>query len=391
MRAEVERVLGAIRTKDIVETLSSLVRIRSENPPGDNPEIAYFIHKFLEESGFSPRIIPASLKGVTMYNVLCSLGGAPVLVLNAHHDTVPAGEGWTKDPFVPTIEGDKIFGRGTCDTKGSLACMMHAFKALSLVEDDLQGGVLLMAVADEEGDASHGTRYLLEKGFVKGKYAIVGEATALDIIVARKGVLWLKVKIYGKSAHGSLPRAGRNAIQGAVEAIRRLSEIDLGIREHPVLKRPTYNVGTIKGGIKVNVVPDYCEFTVDFRLLPGTDTSFIVKQVESLLSEVCEERDLRFELEVMFSAPPHEVDTSSPLVKAIDWAVTQIRGSPPKKLGRAGSSDVVFLGKMMDAVDLGCSGGRAHGPDEYARVSSLEPTAKAYALTALKLLFLGER
>ena len=199
------------------------------------------------------------------------------VMLTPHLDVVPAPE---KD-FTPRIKQGKMYGRGTCDTKGSVAAFFSAFLELAQKgKRPRETEVLFVGLVDEEfGQA--GSRMLAQKG-PKGDLAIAGEPTGLQVVTAHKGNLWLQLKTKGKSAHGSTPQHGRNAINTMAPILEYLFgdyPNNLGLRTHPLLGPPTVSVGKISGGTQPNVVPNECVIDLDRRTIPGETEASVKKEL----------------------------------------------------------------------------------------------------------------
>ena len=235
------------------------------------------------------------------------------IMLTPHLDVVPAPE---KD-FTPRVRKGKMYGRGTCDTKGSVAAFFTAF--LELAQKGGRPGeteILFVGLVDEEfGQA--GSRMLAQKG-PKGDLAIAGEPTGLQVVTAHKGNLWLQLKTKGKSAHGSTPQHGRNAIDAMTPILEFLFgeyPKDLNSRTHPLLGSPTVSVGKIRGGSQPNVVPDECVIDLDRRTIPGeTETS-----VKKELIEAFRERDIplpEFSKSRSVPCPPLDTDPNLPFCQS---------------------------------------------------------------------------
>jgi acetylornithine deacetylase/succinyl-diaminopimelate desuccinylase-like protein len=206
------------------------------------------------------------------------------VVLAPHMDTV--GNVATPDSlFRPTKKGDSLFGRGACDTKGSIAAMLTAL--LNVARSPArpkETEIIFAALVDEENNQG-GSRALVADGF-RADLAIVGEPTRLKVITAHKGDLWLTLRTRGKAAHGSQPELGRNAVHAMARVVEFL-ETDYAERlvkkRHPVLGPPTINVGSIRGGTQPNIVPEYCEISVDRRTIPGETNAAVMRELRSLL------------------------------------------------------------------------------------------------------------
>jgi acetylornithine deacetylase/succinyl-diaminopimelate desuccinylase family protein len=214
------------------------------------------------------------------------------VILAPHTDTVPA------ESFVPAKKGNRLFGRGACDTKGSLAAMFTALSAVAKSSSrPAETEIVLAALVDEENGQS-GSRALTRSGF-RGDLAIVGEPTELRIITAHKGDVWLTVETRGKAAHGSTPHLGVNAVREmarVVDVVETAYARQLAKRKHRVLGSPTVNVGSIRGGSQPNIVPDSCRIEIDRRTLPGETAAGVLKEIRALLrahkarAEVCDQK-----------------------------------------------------------------------------------------------------
>ena len=162
--------------------------------------------------------------------------------------------------------------------KGGISSFLHALSLIDRSNIHLdQGTVILHLVSDEESHGHQGTGFLTDKKMIRGDAAIIGEPTDLEPVISQKGALWLRISTKGKSAHGSRPHAGINAIEKMKKAIDQLRSISLE-EEHPLLGKPTFNIGTIQGGTKINMVPERCEIELDRRMLPGEEKEQILRE-----------------------------------------------------------------------------------------------------------------
>lgn len=269
----------------VIQTLASLVSINSVNSsyeggPGER-EIATWIRNFFEKRGievWEQEVFP------NRRNVIARLPGRDAsrrVILEAHTDTVSV-QGMTIPPFEPRIADEKMFGRGSCDTKAGLAAMMHA--VASLHEDGIQPPceVWLAAVVDEEF-SYRGVVKLCEG--LTGHAALVAEPTGLRAVIASKGVLRWRIAVRGKAAHSGKPHLGVNAINHMARVILAIEEDHqrLATQAHPLLGPATVNVGVIHGGVQVNFVPDTCTIEIDRRLLPGETVEAVLAHYQALL------------------------------------------------------------------------------------------------------------
>ena len=235
------------------------------------------------------------------------------VMLTPHMDVVPA----TPDAFVPKIKNGCLYGRGACDTKGSIASFFHAFLRLAKERNRPKNTeIIFVGLVDEEfGQA--GSRTLAQKG-PKANLAIAGEPTNLKVVSAHKGNLWIKLSTQGKAAHGSTPQYGRNAINGMSPILDTLTNEYpklLSERKHPLLGSPTISVGTIRGGSQPNVVPDSCEIDIDRRTIPGETDESVKKEMKNLFRKL-KIKSPEFSATRSVPCPPLDTDPSLPIVQS---------------------------------------------------------------------------
>jgi succinyl-diaminopimelate desuccinylase len=296
-----------------IELTQELVNINSENPPGNEKQIAKFIYDYLDSLK-----IPAELMKIekNRFNVVGALGKGNGLMLNGHLDTVPVGDlkKWRYDPFSGKVVDGKLYGMGASDMKGGVAAMLAAVKTLA--REEYKRKLLLTFVADEEAN-SKGSTYLIKKrgSLLKDvKYGVIGEPREMDIGIANKGIAEFKVKFFGKSAHGSKPELGDNAILKASKFVQKINKLSKNLKiKDSLLGKGTINVGTIRGGVKVNVVPDFCEVELDRRIVPGETPQIALSQIRNLLKEFGE----KAEIEIINGRLPLKISKKSLIVKLL--------------------------------------------------------------------------
>ncbi|MFH0771516.1 MAG: M20 family metallopeptidase [Candidatus Omnitrophota bacterium] len=365
-----------VNKKRLIKLTQDLIRINSENPPGNETTIAAFIHRYLKKLGLKPKIYSFYPRRDNVLAVLSFrsevVSGAKAinrpLLITPHLDTVPAGRGWTFGPFSGTRDKGKIYGRGATDCKGNLAVSLEVLN--SLVEDkvSLENDVIFLASADEEAGSGKGLVPFLEKGIIKPAFALVLDSDEFNIISAQKGLIHFKVKVCGRKAHGAYPERGINAIDKAIVLIEALKKTRLTFSRHQFLKPPTINIGTIHGGDKVNMVADWCEFEVDLRFLPGMEA-------RKILSEIRKSFDKKYkgyQIQVDDIQTPYEIEGSHPLVRSLKDAARGIVEKSCVK-GSEGATVITFFKKKnIPAVATGYgSSGCAHATNEYARINDL--------------------
>lgn len=357
-----------VNKKRLIKTIQKLISLDSQNPPGDESRVAGFVGAYLKALGLKVKTYTFSPKRV---NVLATLEGknrAKSLLLTPHLDTVPAGKSWKKPAFCAKIIGNKIYGLGTTDCKGNLASLLEAINAL--VEDGvrLDYNLIFAATADEESGSGLGLIPLLKRGILKADAAVVLDADDFEIVITQKGLMHLKVRIHGKKAHGAYPWLGVNAIDIAARIIVDLKKQNKIFPKNKYLHQPTINTGTIKGGDKVNVVSDWCEFELDFRFLPGS----CAKELLSSLRKTITRYTKNFKIEIQGIQNPYYIDPRHPLVGSLVSAMRNLK-IKPRISGSEGATVITFFKERnIPALATGFgTEGCAHIADEYAYLDNL--------------------
>jgi len=288
------------------------------------------------------------------------------ILLAPHVDTVDVMD---EKQLVPRQKNARLYGRGACDTKGSVAAM------LSAVMEIAQSGkrpasteIIFVGLVDEE-IGQGGSRAIAASG-LKADLAIVGEPTRLEVVTAHKGNLWLKLETRGKAAHGARPDLGRNAVHEmsrVVDLLETRYARQLRRRRHPLLGHATVNVGTIQGGVQTNIVPAACAITIDRRTLPGEVDAGIWREIWALLRQ----SGLSAALASTKSAPCMPMETSSrlPLVRAFLRTAGQAR---PMGVDYFCDASVLAHGGIPSIVFGPGDIAQAHTADEWISISQLE-------------------
>ncbi|MEY4385517.1 MAG: Acetylornithine deacetylase [Verrucomicrobiota bacterium] len=288
------------------------------------------------------------------------------ILLAPHLDTVPG----VQTQFEPVTKQGRLYGRGACDTKGSVAAMYSAMCELAHGDRRPKETEIIFAGLCDEESAQAGSRALVASGF-KADLAIVGEPTKLSVVTAHKGSLWIRFTTRGKSAHGATPQFGKNAVHAmapVIEAIEGDYREQLAKRaKHPLLGQPTSSLGSICGGSQPNIVPDACSIEVDRRTVPGETEASVMREIKELLQV----RKLKAEVELLKCAPclPMEADTKLPLVQQF--------------MRSAGQTKPLGVHYFCDAAVLAAGGtpsvvfgpgdiAQAHTVDEWIELDQLE-------------------
>lgn len=255
---------------EAIELTRTLIRFNTVNPPGEERACAQYLGRLLEEAGFRLSYHEFAERRTSLVARIGGSADRPPLCFTGHLDTVPLGAmPWAGDPFAADTDNGKLYGRGSSDMKSGVAAFVTAMRVLAPRLGRGPGVMLIITAGEETG--AEGAAHLARLQNVLGRAGaiVVAEPTANYPLIGHKGALWLKACTRGVTAHGSMPERGVNAIHKAAEAIRRLQQFDFGVQPHAALGRPTLNVGTVRGGINVNSVPDAAEIGIDIRTLPG--------------------------------------------------------------------------------------------------------------------------
>jgi acetylornithine deacetylase/succinyl-diaminopimelate desuccinylase-like protein len=348
----------------VVDLCQALVQIPSENPSGSTVShgeeaIARFVGEFLESLGAEVEFEEIGPGRPNVYGLWPVPPGTNHRLLFAPHlDTVTV-DGMTIDPFLAQRLEGKLYGRGSSDTKGSMAAMLWALKSVDLSK--LKVAVGFAGLADEEFEQLGAQACAARK---MADFAIVGEPTNLDVVYTHKGTAWIEIETRGKSVHASLPETGVNAIDRMTDTLKLLHERFLHIcpvEPDPVLGKPTLSTGRIRGGAKINVVPDRCYAEIDIRILPGQ---------ESMATAVAE-----FFEQNQVPAFVTSIKTSAPLYTSPDNPfISNFIALGSKLTGANWFCDAAFFAlEGTPAIAIGPGSiAQAHTADEFIDVAELE-------------------
>jgi succinyl-diaminopimelate desuccinylase len=388
---ENQTLLSFVREGDVVKFCQEIIRIKSVNPPGDELPAAEYVASNLKKIGLEVEVIKHSPTRASVLARLKSVHKKPALLYNGHLDTVPVGlEKWVHDPFEGVVSEGKVRGRGSADMKGGLAALLVAAKVLVEARMPLQGDLIIAATAGEEVDSLGATAVAARSDLGPVQAVVIPEPSYNDIFIAEKGAFWLELTTEGKTAHGSMPEMGRNAIMMMVTLIKELEKMSFPYKEHPLLGGFSQSINTIMGGVKTNVVPDQCAVTVDMRTVPGQNHRAILKQVEGLIEGLSKRiPDFKASVRVTNDRAPVETSPAEPVVQAFADVVAEVAGERPVPKGVRYYTDAVAFVPALKAPMIICGPGDAklaHQPNEYVEISKLVQAAQIYTLAAAKLL-----
>jgi acetylornithine deacetylase len=363
----------------LIRLLADLVAIPSVNPMGrgksgpgySEHDVAAYVAAYLRRHGVETGVSDVT-PGRPNVTGFIDAGAEKTLLLEAHSDTVQA-ESMMIPPFTPELRDGRLYGRGSCDTKGSLAAFLHGVCSHLDAGGRFRFNVIMLAAADEEYQFK-GARHAVAHG-LKADFGIVGEPTGLRIVRAHKGVTRWRIVTRGVAAHSAYPERGENAIYAMGHLLGRLEEYGKALRgsaPHPLLGSPSLSAGVIEGGQAVNIVPDRCTVEVDRRTLPEESTEEVLGAVRRALEAV---PGWEFE-------PPHlavagmEVPEESPLVRLLSGAIGGICGDVHVEAAQYATDAGIYNGAGIPSVVFGPGDiAQAHTGEEWIDLENLHAAA----------------
>jgi acetylornithine deacetylase/succinyl-diaminopimelate desuccinylase-like protein len=391
--------------------LAELVKVPSDNPPGDCAPHAVRAKALLEELGFAveahpvPRDLAQACGMVSATNLIVRhrFGPGPTLALNAHGDVVPPGLGWTHDPYGAAVEdgphGPVMFGRGVAVSKSDFAT--YAFTLLALQDavragEKLGGTLELHFTYDEEAGGEIGPKFLLDRGATAPDF-VIAAGFSYAIVTAHNGCLHLEITVTGKQAHAAMPETGVDALVAATGILQSLYDSRPALAKvHsrvPGITSPTLNIGLISGGINTNVVPDRVTFRLDRRMIPEEDPV----QVESALRRLIADAGAKFAgirvdvKRILLATPLVPQPGWETLVAAIREPATTILGVDVPVGGVPLYTDARHYAARAIPCVLYGAGPRTlleangHNADENLRLGDLRAATKIVALAAARI------
>jgi acetylornithine deacetylase/succinyl-diaminopimelate desuccinylase family protein len=383
-----------------VQFLKALVRVPSDNPPGDCARHAETTARLLTDLGFRVErhkvpdelVRAQGMRSVTNLVVRQRFGAGtgPVIALNAHGDVVPPGQGWTTDPYGASERNSAIYGRGAAVSKSDFATYTFALRALKAQPAGLNGTVELHFTYDEEAGGDIGPKWLLEEKITAPDMAICA-GFSYSVVTAHNGCLHLEVNVAGKQTHAAMPETGADALEAANAILtalyaerKRLTKIRSATAG---IGSPKLTVGLISGGINTNVVPDFVTLRLDRRLIPEENGRQVERELTALIKRAGEKRrgvTVRVK-RILLAAPLKPVKGIERMVEAIQrHARTELRQSI-RATGVPLYTDARhYVAKGIPTVLYGAGPrsileANAHRADEHVRLNDLDAAIKIVA------------
>lgn len=362
--------------KSALDLTRELLSFNTINPPGNERECAFFVGKTLEDAGFKVDYHEFAKNRTSLVARWNDPNDHPSICFTGHLDVVPLGaQKWKKDPFAGEIENGKIFGRGSSDMKSGIAAIVQAAVQLANSGEPKTGIILVITAGEETGCL--GANHLAGiSGVLPNVDALVGaEPTSNEPLIGHKGALWLEAVTRGITAHGSTPELGDNAIYKAAKAVTLLEDFQFDV-SHPVLGKPTLNVGTISGGININSVPDLARFHIDIRTIPNQNNQAICSQLANYLGQDVNLQILQNENAVATDPQNQWVQDVFQIVQNVTGKTCSLKAAPyftdASALTQAmGSPPTIILGP--GEINM------AHKTDEFCYVAKIEECVELFS------------
>jgi succinyl-diaminopimelate desuccinylase len=357
-----------------IETTRFLVRQNTINPPGNEAGAAAYLGRRLEDAGFRVASYPLAAERACLIADLDGSDNDRPLCFTGHLDTVPLGAAtWSVDPLGAELADGRIYGRGSSDMKGGIAAIVEA--AIRVAQRPHRSALRLIFTAGEE-TGCEGAAHLAKSGVLAEAGAIVvAEPTSNRPLIGHRGVLWLKLDVAGRTAHGSMPHLGDNAVSKAARVITALDKFQFDIAPHAQLGSPSLSVGYCHGGANINSVPDHAEIGVDIRTVPGQSHDGIC---ERLVTHSKVPLSLKRLLDLQGVFTPAE----NPWIQRVLAITAEITGDPAAPGTAPYFTDASILTPALHSpptVILGPGAMElAHQTDEYCDVERIRQAAEIY-------------
>lgn len=390
----------------LMQVLRDLIAFRTVAPPGSfYHEVVDYLVPIFKGMGFTvekmvmpqevfetrctdSRLVGDRVNMIARYDA----GAKETLVVYAHLDVVPPGDGWTTDPFKMTVEDGRAYGRGISDCKGSVACLIAALRSM-LAARKPKYNLSVLLTTDEEVGGYSGLCYLTDVGLVKGDFMLCMDGFSDDVVIGSNGIITWEAVVHGKSAHSGSSFLGINAVEKSLPLMEALMDLKKVVQSRrstlpasSALEKvgldhlmPMLNITMINGGIKENIVPDRCVLRGDRRVIPEESMEDAMSEIERTIKSpnMGIDVDLRF----FPGYPPMRINPDHKWVAEVREAVERSTGFLPRLSGAQGSLDQAYATDKTGIPTTVYGVGRQmesniHSQDENVRLSDLESFAR---------------
>ncbi len=301
-----------------VNLLQELIGFNTENPPGNELPLAEHIVSILRALGAESRVEPVGKGRANVIAHIKGRGDGKSLLLNGHLDVVPADGNWSSEPFQARINDGKVYGRGSSDMKGAIACMIGAVKEYLDQGRTLAGDLYLLFSADEECDNIGTKAFLSNTPHID--YAIIGEPTMLGLCIGHRGVSRHRITVNGKSCHAGNPQEGVNAVEKMAKIVAEITKLNQNLNSTACagFPAPSIVVSTVRGGNKHNIIPDVCEIVTDRRTIPGETSQSTMEELEDILKTILStDPSFSYRIEPIIYLASSNIDLGDELVELV--------------------------------------------------------------------------
>lgn len=362
----------------VEELLKGLINAESTAESGEL-ETAEILRKFFSDHNIISHLESWQQNRANLTVHLRGNGERPGLLFATHIDVVPPGLiRWQSPPFEATVLNGRIYGRGACDMKGGNAAAAVAIAKVIESGAELKGDLIFAATAGEETDSCGAERFMETCQLTKPDLAgvILPEPTDFSIITAHRGIFWVKITTHGKTAHGSCPQLGVNAINSMLKLLNKVHKYRPSQPEHPKFGPVTVSINTIHAGNATNVIPDKCSAEIDIRVAPSQSAEKIEADLRGFIAELeHEDENFSAELDIIRKVPPMETDVESSFV----GRMLEITGRNSTEYVGYTTDGPHFVGLNVPVVVYGPGKSElAHKPDEYIDIPDLHKAVEVY-------------
>ncbi|NQV03925.1 MAG: M20 family metallopeptidase [Candidatus Omnitrophica bacterium] len=393
-----------INKSDLVSLVSQLVEIPTVNPPGEHYEkMVGFLEKRCKRIGLKTKrfLTPRSVlekSGVKNGSKRISLvadwktSSKKTLHMASHYDVVPATDKWRTPPFKAIVRGNRIYGRGSEDMKGNIACVLSALESMKKCGVRPKVNLQVSFTPDEEIGGATGLGYLIKKNLVKADYAITEGHSGFYVSMGNKGVLWAEVMVEGKASHASLPHKGINAFERAAELVMEFKKLKKKLSRRKtsyhmiddVSRSPSFVMGgLVEGGAKPNILPGRVLFSIDRRLIPEEDAFHAAKEIKGVIKRFnARYKDSKVHVKFITKQNPSISLRDEEFFRATSESIRSVIGKKATFTIMSGATDIrYFMRRGVPSLGYGAKGGESwHSDDEFVYIDSLVDTVKVYVL-----------
>lgn len=397
----------AARRQHQVDFLAEMVRIPSDNPPGDCAPHAAMTASRLEGLGFTVERHPVpselvarnGMRSVTNLIVRHSFGEGPTVALNAHGDVVPPGSNWSHAPYGGEISAGCLYGRGAAVSKSDFATYAFALLALKEAAGTGAGTVELHLTYDEEAGGEIGPKWLLDQGISRPDMAMAA-GLSYGVVTAHNGCLHLEVELLGRAAHAARPETGADALEAATDVLQALYRERASypgmISTFEGIGSPKMVVGLIEGGINTNVVPDRVMLRLDRRLIPEENGSEVERELDTMIRAAARRPGIQCDVRrILLAEPLTPTEASADFAQILGRHATTVFGKTIGTTAVPLYTDARHYAARGIPIVLYGAGphsfteANAHGADEHVSLEDLHRATEVVALALAEILHLA--